>query len=100
MSLTFTPPTLLYAVLEHLQSSAHLYDPMDTKPEKDGQYRLVCLVINADDAWRLAHLLRALNSSSSSSDGRYQYSVYVAEPEMAEYDPLSLVESDNSNRAP
>lgn len=97
MSLTFTPPALLYAVVEHLQSSAHLYDPIDTKPEKEGQYRLVCLVVNADDAWRLAHLLRALNSSSS--DGRYRYSVYVAEPEKAEYEPLSLVESDSLNCA-
>lgn len=75
MSITFDPTTLLYAVVEYLKSSEHIYDPVDTKPEQDGQYRLVCLAVNSDDAWRMAHILRAL------SDGRYWYSVCVAEPE-------------------
>ncbi len=87
MSLTFDPPTLLYAVVEHLQSSAHIYDPINTKPEKDGQYRLVGLMVNSDEAWRIAHLLRAM------SDGRYTYSMCLAEPEDADGEPLSLIES-------
>ena len=75
MSITFNRTTLLYAIVEYLKSSEHIYDPVDAKPERDGQYRLVCLAINSDDAWRVAHILRAL------SDGRYWYSVCVAEPE-------------------
>lgn len=91
MSVTFDPTTLLYAVIEHLKSSEHIFDPVDTKPEKDGQYRLVCLAVNSDDAWRIAHLLRAL------SDGRYWYGVCVAEPEWAVGEPLSIVETDVTN---
>lgn len=75
MSITFDPTALPYAVVEYLKSSEHIYDPVDTNPEQDGQYRLVCLAINSDEAWRVAHLLRAL------SDGRYWHSVCVAEPE-------------------
>ncbi len=75
MSITFDPATLLYAVVEYLRSTKHLYDPVNDKPERDGQYRLVCLAPNADDAARLAHLLRAMD------DGTYWYSVCVAEPE-------------------
>lgn len=77
MSISFDPTTLLYAVVEYLKSSDHIYDPVDAKPEQDGQYRLICLAVNSDEAWRVAHILRAL------SDGRYWYSVCVAEPEGA-----------------
>lgn len=76
MSVTFNPDEMMYAVVEYLKSSDHIYDPVDGRPEKDGQYRLVCLAINSDDAWRVAHILQAL------SDGRYWYSVCVAEPEI------------------
>lgn len=75
MSVTFDPNILLYAVVEYLKPSEHIYDPVDTKPERDGQYRLVCLAVNFDEARRVAHVLRAL------SDGTYWYSVCVAEPE-------------------
>ncbi|MBE2223946.1 MAG: hypothetical protein IAF02_20565 [Anaerolineae bacterium] len=75
MSISFDPTTLLYAVVEYLKSSEHIYDPVDAKPEQDGQYRLVCLAVNSDEAWRVARILRAL------SDGRYWYNVCVAEPE-------------------
>lgn len=61
MSVTFDPTTLLYAVVEYLKSTKHIYDPVDHKPEHDGQFRLVCLAPNADDAARLAHLLRAMD---------------------------------------
>jgi hypothetical protein len=73
LSVTFNPTTLFYAVVEYLKSSDHIYDPVDTKPERDGQYLLVRLAVNSDEAWRVAHLLRALNDD--------WYSVYVAEPE-------------------
>ncbi len=75
MSITFNPTTLLYAVVEYLKSTKHIYDPVDNKPKHDGQYRLVCLAPNTDDAARLANLLRAMD------DGTYGYSVCVAEPE-------------------
>lgn len=88
MSITFDPTTLLYAVVEYLKSSEHIYDPVDTRPEQDGQYRLVCLAVNSDEAWRVAHVLRAL------SDGLYWYSVCVAEPERAVGEPLPLIEPD------
>ena len=88
MSITFDPTTLLYAVVEYLKSSDHIYDPVDTKPERDGQYRLVCLAAHSDEAWRVAHLLRVL------SDGRYWYSVCVAEPEEVDSEPLPMVEPD------
>lgn len=91
MSLAFDPTTLLYAVIEYLKSSEHIYDPVDTKPEQDGQYRLICLAVNSDDAWRAAHILRAL------SDSRYWYSVCVAEPEEAEGELLPIVETGVTN---
>lgn len=75
MSITFDPTTLLYAVVEYLKSSDHIYDPVDTKPELNGQYRLVCLAVSSAEVWRVAHVLRAL------SDGCYWYSVCLAEPE-------------------
>lgn len=61
---THDPTTLLYAVVEYLKSTKHLYDPVDHKPEQDGQYRLVCLAPSADDAARLAHLLRAMDDGT------------------------------------
>ena len=75
MSVTFNPDEMMYAVVEYLKSSDHIYDPVDGQPERDGQYRLVCLAVRSDDAWKMAHLLRALNN------GTYWYSVCVAEPE-------------------
>jgi hypothetical protein len=75
MSITFDPATLLYVVVEYLKLSKHIYNPVDTELKQDGQYRLVCLAINSDEAWRVAHLLRALR------DGRYWYNVCVAKPE-------------------
>lgn len=61
MSVTFNPGTLLYAVVKYLKSSEHIYDPVDTEPERDGQYRLVCLAVNSDEVWRVAYVLRALS---------------------------------------
>ena len=77
MSIPFDPPSLLYAVVEYLKTSNHISDPVVTKPEREGQYRLVCLAFESADAWRVVHLLRALG------DGTYWYSVTVAEPEPA-----------------
>lgn len=76
MSVNFNPDEMMYAVVEYLKSSDHIYDPVDGKPERDGQYRLVCLAVCSEDAWKMAHLLRAL------SNGPYWYSVCVAEPEI------------------
>jgi len=76
MSVTFNPDDMTNAVVEYLKSSVHLYDPVAGRPEKDGQYRLVCLAVKSEDAWRVAHLLRAIG------DGTYWYSVCIAEPEI------------------
>jgi hypothetical protein len=86
MSVTFNPDEMAYAVVEYLKSSDHIYDPVDSKLEKDGQYRFVCLAVKSEDAWRVAHLLRAIG------DGRYWYSVCVAEPEATIGEPLPLIE--------
>lgn len=91
MSIVFDPTTLLYAVVEYLKSSEHIYDPVDTKPEQEGQYRLIGLAVDSDDAWRVAHILRALR------DDRYWYSVCVAEPEGAEGKLLPIVETGVTN---
>jgi hypothetical protein len=88
MSISFDPTTLLYAVVEYLKSTEHLYDPVNHKPEHDGQYRLVCLAPNADDAARLAHLLRAMD------DGTYWYSVCVTEPEPLLDDKAQVIPGD------
>ena len=74
MSIPYDPTSLLYAVVEYLKTSNHISDPVATQPEREGQYRLVCLAFAYADAWRVAHLLRALG------DGTYWYSVTVAEP--------------------
>lgn len=89
MSINFDSLALLYAVVEYLTSTKHIYDPVNHKPEHDGQYRLVCLAPNADDAARLAHLLRAMD------DGTYWYSVCVAEPESLLADDVQKVINDN-----
>jgi hypothetical protein len=89
MSIAFDPTTLLYAVVEYLKSTKHIYDSVDHKPEHDGQFRLVCLAPNADDAARLAHLLRAM------ADGIYWYSVCVAGPESCPNDSVQGVLNDN-----
>ena len=70
MSITFDPTIPLYAVVEHLKSTKHLYDSVDHKPEHDGQFRLVCLAPNADDAARMAHLLRAMDDGTYWRVGR------------------------------
>jgi len=75
MSITYAAPALMYAVVEYHTSAKHIYDPVTTPPEQEGQYRLVCLAPDSADAWRIAHLLCAL------SDGRYRYTVCPAEPE-------------------
>ncbi len=64
MSITFDPGALLYAVVEYLKSTKHICEPVTHKPEHDGQYRLVCQAPNADDAARLAHLLRAMDDGT------------------------------------
>lgn len=87
MSIPFALPSLLYAVVEYLKTSNHISDPVATKPEREGQYRLVCLAFESADAWRVAHLLRALG------DGTYWYSVTVAEPEPTNGTLLSPAEA-------
>lgn len=89
MNIVFDPTTPFYAVVEHLKSTRHIYDPVDHKPEYDGQYRLVCLAPNAKDAARLAHLLRAMD------DGTYWYSVCVADPDSLPSDSEQSVLGDN-----
>ena len=89
MSITFDPTTLLYAVVEYLKSTKHIYDPVDRKPEHNGQYRLVCLTPNAEDAARLAHLLRAMD------DGTYWYGVCVVEPKSFAHDNEQSILDDN-----
>ena len=37
MSVTFNPDDMTYAVVEYLKCSDYIYDPVDGKPEKDGQ---------------------------------------------------------------
>jgi len=71
MSITFDPTTRFYAVVEYLKSTKHIYDPVNHKPEQDSQYRLVCLAVNSDEAWRVDYILRAL------SDGRYWYTPFA-----------------------
>jgi hypothetical protein len=70
MSILYDPNTLAYAVVEYLKSSQHIYDPVDGKPELEGQYRLVCLAGSSEDAWRIAHLLRAVSDGRAVSDDR------------------------------
>ncbi len=89
MSISFDPTALLYAVVEYLKSTKHLTDPVDHKPEHDGQYRLVCLAPDAEDAARLAHLLRDMD------DGTHWYSICVAEPESFSGDHKQGILGDN-----
>jgi hypothetical protein len=79
MSVLYNPTALLYAVVEYLQQSAHIYDQVDDLPQWEGQYRLVCLTPESERARQIAHLLRAM--SSAVHHDRYGYSVCVAEPE-------------------
>ena len=73
MSIPFTPPPLMSAVVQHLKTSNHLHYPVHTNPDRDEEYRLICLALHVSDAERLAHLLQALD------DGRYRYTVCLAE---------------------
>ncbi|MEZ4641611.1 MAG: hypothetical protein R3E31_02540 [Chloroflexota bacterium] len=93
MSIGFDPNIVYYAVVEHLPLSQYIYDPVDGKPEREGQYRLVCLVVNSDEAARVARLLAAV------SDVRYQYSVCVAEADVAVEEP-QCPEASKSTKCP
>lgn len=86
MSIFYDPTILLYAVVEHLPAAKHLCDPVDTKPELNSQYRLVCLTLTTTDAWQMASVLRALG------DGRYDYTVCVAQPGTPVGEPLTIVD--------
>ena len=61
------------AVVQHLKTTKHLRYPVDTNPDRDEEYRLVCLTLHVADAERLAHLLQALG------DDRYRWTVCLAE---------------------
>ena len=91
MSVTYNPDSVMYAIVEYLKSSEHIYDPVDMKPERDGQYRLVCLAVNSDEASCLAHILQALGNV------RYKYTVCVAEPDTAGGEPFPIMDPANSN---
>ena len=73
MSILFTPPPLMSAVVQHLKTTKHLQYAVDANPARDAEYRLVCLTLHVADAERLAHLLQGLD------DGRYRYTVCLAE---------------------
>lgn len=72
MSTVYDPQAFVDAVVEHLASTRHIYDPVDHVPETDSQYRVVCLAPRAEDAWKIAHLLGATAS------GRHTYTVAPA----------------------
>lgn len=73
MSLLFTLPPLMSAVVQHLKTTRYLQIPVDTYPDRDAEYRLICLTPHVADAERLAHLL------CGADNGRYGYSVCLAE---------------------
>lgn len=73
MSIPFTPLPLMSAVVQHLKTTRHLQFPVDANPDRDTEYRLICLTPHVADAERLAHLLQGVD------DGRYDYSVCLAE---------------------
>ena len=73
MSIPFTPPPLMSAVVQHLKTTRHLQFPIDANPDRDTEYRLICLTPHVADAERLAHLLQGVDN------GRYGYSVCLAE---------------------
>lgn len=61
------------AVVQHLKTTNRLHYAVHTNPDRDEEYRLICLALHVLDAERLAHLLQALD------DGRYRYTVCLAE---------------------
>ncbi|MBK8904469.1 MAG: hypothetical protein IPM53_25040 [Anaerolineaceae bacterium] len=73
MSISVTPPPLMSAVVQHLKTTRHLQILVETNPDRDAEYRLICLTLHVADAERLAHLLQGVD------DGRYGYSVCLAE---------------------
>lgn len=73
MSLPFTLPPLMSAVVQHLKTTRYLQILVDTHPNRDAEYRLICLTPRVADAERLAHLLQGVDN------GRYGYSVCLAE---------------------
>lgn len=62
MNTVYSPDSLRYAVIEHLASSKHVCDPVDHPPQLQSQYRTVCLAARSEDAWKIAHLLCAVQS--------------------------------------
>ena len=104
MSVLFDPDALTFAVVEYLKISEHIYDPVATKPERDGQYRVVCLTQHIADAACIRDLLRAIVSrleiaSALATNGTptlstHWYSICVAEPEPIPGEPLTLIPSD------
>ena len=74
MSVLYDATTLRYAVVEYLKRTSHIYDPVDTPPTEDSQYRIICLAPDAEEASRIAHLL------SATGNGRFHYSISLEEP--------------------
>lgn len=73
MNTVCSPDSLRYAVIEHLPSAKHVYDPVDHPPKQESQYGTVCIAARSEDAWKIAHLLCALQS------GPHTYTVCPAE---------------------
>ena len=87
MSVPFHPDTFAFAVVEYLDSSRHLLEVIEHAPENEQQYRLVCLAHTADEAWKIAHLLRAVCRPPLT------YSVTTAAPAEVEGLPAEVVEA-------
>jgi hypothetical protein len=60
MRIPFNPGELHYAVVEYLAIAREICDPIDCPPERECQYRIICLAPTSDDAWKITHLLRAV----------------------------------------
>ena len=73
MSIPFAPSPFMSAVVQHLKTTNQLHTPVEANPDRDEEYRLVCLTPHVSDAQQLAHLLQAVG------DGRYRYTVCLAE---------------------
>ena len=73
MSIPFTLPPLMSAVVQHRKTTKQLQFPVDTNPDGEAEYRLICLTMHVSEAEQLAHLLQGVG------DGRYNYSVCLAE---------------------
>ncbi|MCC6602213.1 MAG: hypothetical protein IT327_03325 [Anaerolineae bacterium] len=82
MSIPFTPPPMMSAVVQHLKTTRHLQIPVDAHPDRDAEYRLICLTPHVADAERLAHLLQGVDND------HYGYSVCLAETITTQSDSL------------